>query len=121
MELNSLNNNDRGPSQEHFYEVLLELAKGLGGEDFLSFNYVHIGKNHDPPWGGANFDPRAIIWTILVEDHQMLFDTKYLSCRPYSLFLEIFWSFFFVHIGKNHDTPGAGPILTQGPLFEQSW
>ena len=48
MELNSLNNNDRGPSKEHFYESLLELAQGLGGEDFLSFNLynnnVHIGK-----------------------------------------------------------------------------
>jgi hypothetical protein len=28
--------------------------------------------------------------------------------------------FFFTHIVKNNDTPGAGPVLTQGLLFEQS-
>jgi hypothetical protein len=31
--------------------------RGLGGEDFLSFYYVHIGKNHDPPGAGPILTP----------------------------------------------------------------
>jgi hypothetical protein len=34
--------------------------------------------------------------------------------------IEVFLSFFFTHIVKNNDTPGAGPVFTPGLLFEQS-
>ena len=47
------------------------------------------------PQGGANIDPRGIIWTILVELHQMMLHAKYLSPRPCGFGEEDFWSFFF--------------------------
>jgi hypothetical protein len=31
-----------------------------------------------------------------------------------------FLSFYYTHIVKTNDTPGAGPILTPGLLFEQT-
>ena len=34
--------------------------------DFLSFRYVNPCKTCDP-WGGAKFDPRVIIWTLVVD------------------------------------------------------
>jgi hypothetical protein len=36
------------------------------------------------------------------------------------LLKEDFLSFFFTLIVKNNDTPGTGPVLTPGLLFEQS-
>jgi hypothetical protein len=33
---------------------------------------------------------------------------------------DFFQVFFFTHIVKNNDTPGAGPVLTPGLLFEQT-
>jgi hypothetical protein len=39
----------------------LEFSK----EEFLSFYYIHKGKNHDP-WGGANFHPKGIYLNKLV-------------------------------------------------------
>jgi hypothetical protein len=54
--------------------------------------------------GGASFNPRAFILTNLV--------------APIRRFL----SFYYTHIGKNNDPhPWAGPILTQGLLFEKTW
>ena len=39
--------------------------------------------------GVANFDPRGMLSTILVEDHQTLLHTKYLSSRPQFYFTNI--------------------------------
>jgi hypothetical protein len=33
---------------------------------------------------------------------------------------EDFLSFYYTHIVKNNDTPGAGPVSTPGLLFEQT-
>ena len=37
------------------------------------------------PRVGANFDPRGIIWKILVEDYLEMLHTKYQSSAPSSL------------------------------------
>jgi hypothetical protein len=47
-----------------------------------------------------------------------MFDAKYLSSL--SSLKEDFLSFNYTHIVKNNDTPGAGPVLTPGLLFEQT-
>jgi hypothetical protein len=39
---------------------------------------MYIVKINDP-WGGANFDHRAIICTILLEVHYIMFHAKYLN------------------------------------------
>ena len=51
---------------------------GFREEDFFKFHYMHIRKTNDPR-GRANFDPRGIIGTILVEVHSMMLHAKYLS------------------------------------------
>ena len=46
-------------------------ALGLAVSDkkiFKGFPYITLCKTGDP-WGGANFDPRGIIWAIFVGDH----------------------------------------------------
>ena len=43
---------------------------------------MNPSKTYDP-WGGANFDHRAIIWAILVEAHQMRLHAKFGKPRPY--------------------------------------
>ena len=47
------------------------------------------------PRGGANFDPRDIIWAILVGVNQTMLHTKYLSSRAYALWEDDFLSFSF--------------------------
>ena len=68
--------------------------------------------------GRANFDPRAIIWTNMVEVHKEMLHTKYQSPTPSSFREEEFRSFpsFFQQV-----TPGTGSVLTQGASYEQTW
>jgi hypothetical protein len=63
----------------------------------ISFYYIHIRKTNDP-WGGANFDPRAIIWTILVEVYKTMPYAKYLSSRPFGSLQEGILSFYCRYI-----------------------
>jgi hypothetical protein len=51
---------------------------GFLKEDLFSFHYIHIRKVNDP-LGGANFDPRALIWTNLVDTLYKMFHVKYVS------------------------------------------
>ena len=51
----------------------------------------------------------------------MIPQTKYQSSRPFTFRTEDFSSFHYMYIMKINDPPRAGPILTRGPLFEQSW
>jgi hypothetical protein len=44
-----------------------------------------------------------------------MFDAKHLRSSSLGFLKED-----FKHIVKNNDTPGAGPVLTPGLLFEQS-
>jgi hypothetical protein len=49
-----------------------------------------------------------------------MFHAKHLSSSSLGFLKEEFLSFYYTHIVKNNDTPGAGPILTPGLLFEQT-
>jgi hypothetical protein len=49
-----------------------------------------------------------------------MFHAKHLRSSSLVFFKEVFFKFFFTHTVKNNDTPGAGPVLTPGLLFEQS-
>jgi hypothetical protein len=49
-----------------------------------------------------------------------MFHAKHLRSSSLGFLKEDFLSFSFTHIVKNNDTPGAGPFLTPGLLFEQS-
>ena len=50
--------------------------------DLASFPYISQWKTCDP-WGGAKFDPRAISWALLVEDHKIKVHGKFGKPRPY--------------------------------------
>jgi hypothetical protein len=50
-----------------------------------------------------------------------MFHAKYLSSSSLGSLKEDFSSFYYMHIGKINDPPGAGLILTPGLLFEQTW
>jgi hypothetical protein len=63
----------------------------------------------------------AFISTNLVDIHKKMFHAKHLSSSSLGFFKEDFLSFYYTHIVKTIDTPGAGQILTQGLLFEQTW
>jgi hypothetical protein len=50
-----------------------------------------------------------------------MFHAKHLSSSSLGFLKEDFLIFFFTHnYNQNNDTPGAGPVLTPGLLFEQS-
>jgi hypothetical protein len=49
-----------------------------------------------------------------------MFHAKHLSSSSLSFLKEDFLSFYYTHIVKNNDTPGAGPVFTPGLLFEQT-
>jgi hypothetical protein len=66
------------------------------------------------PSGGANFDPRAFIWTNLVDIHLKMFHAKYLSSSSLGYLKEDFYSFYYMHIGKINDPLGRGQFWPQG-------
>ena len=90
------------------------LPCGFGDEDFKKFSYIFQCKTFDP-WGGTIFDPRGILSTIFLEDLQMFPYTKYESSRPCGFGEEDFNIYFNVKLL----TPGVGPFLTPGRLFQQ--
>ena len=53
-------------------------------EDFLSFPYISLCKICDP-WGGANLDPRDIIYAIFVGVYETMLHAKYISSSAYAL------------------------------------
>jgi hypothetical protein len=82
-------------------------------EDFLFFYYMYIVKINDHR-GGANFDPRAIIWTILVEVHFAKSHAKYLTSRLCQFREE---DFLFYTYKENYRLWGRA-ILTLGALLK---
>ena len=60
------------------------------------------------PQGRANFDPRGIIWTNLVEVHKEMLYTKYQSSSPSSFKEEKFWNFHSLFLCFNSWAPGQG-------------
>ena len=75
--------------------------------------------------GGASFDPRGIIWTILVVHKEML-HTKNIKAlhflfsekRNFKVFL---LSSYVLNLWHPPPPPGAGQVLTPGASYEQSW
>jgi hypothetical protein len=73
-----------------------------------------------PPPVRANFNQGAFIWTNLVDTNKKMFHAKHLSSSSLGFFKRRFLSLYYTHIVTNNDTPGAGPVLTPGLLFEQT-
>jgi hypothetical protein len=86
-------------------------------EFFLSFYYIHIRKINDPR-GGADFDPRAIIWTFLVRVYQTMPYAKYLSSRPFGSLQEGILSFYYMSYSENQRPPGRGQFWPQAYNFK---
>jgi hypothetical protein len=73
---------------------------------------MYIMKINDPR-GGTNFDPRAIIWTNLLEVHYTIFYAKYLNSILCKFREDDFLSFNYIQDkpmaprgGANFDTRG---------------
>jgi hypothetical protein len=49
-----------------------------------------------------------------------MFHAKHLSSSSLGFLTEDFLSFYYTHIVKNNDTPGAGPVLTPELLYEKT-
>jgi hypothetical protein len=49
-----------------------------------------------------------------------MFHANHLSSSSLGFLKEDFLSFYYTHIVKNNDTPGTGPVLNPGLLFEQT-
>ena len=81
-------------------------AFGFEEEDFLSFLYISLYKNNDPR-GGVNFDPRGIIWTILVKVYKMMIYAKKQSPGAFTFGEEDFLSFLNISLCKNNDPRGG--------------
>jgi hypothetical protein len=66
--------------------------------------------------GGANFDPRAIICTILLEVHFTMFHAKYLTSSLCQLREDDFLSFYYIHIRKTYEPWGGADFDTRGKI-----
>ena len=51
-------------------------AENLSVSEKIFKVLLHVSIENEVPWGGANFDPRGIIYTNFVEDLQMMLCTK---------------------------------------------
>ena len=67
---------------------------------FLLYVYIEI----NDPQGVDNFDPRAIIWTILLEFYNTMFHAKYLTFSICQL-LEDFFLKFLLYTYKENQWP----------------
>jgi hypothetical protein len=73
------------------------------------------------PGGGVNFEPSAIICTILVEVHYTMFHANYLNsslCKSREDDFNL--SFYYIHIRKNYG-PRGGANFALETKFEQLW
>jgi hypothetical protein len=68
------------------------------------------------PWGGANFDPRAIICTILLEVHYTMFHAKYLIFTLCQFRKDDFLSFYYIHIRKPMTPRGKVNLDIRGKI-----
>jgi hypothetical protein len=68
------------------------------------------------PGGGANFDPRAIICTILLEVHYIMFHAKYLNSSLCKFREDDFLSFYYIHIRKTYGPRGGANFDTRGKI-----
>jgi len=89
---------------------------GLSEDVVWSFPYIIQLLNCDPR-GRVNFDPRGIIWTMLVEDLLIMLYTKYESSGPCSFRQEDFWK---MHIENLFSDP-VTYLCNQLEWFQQLW
>jgi hypothetical protein len=68
------------------------------------------------PWGGANFDPRAIICTILLEVYYTMFHAKYLNSSLCRFKEDDFLSFYYIHLRKTYGPRGEAYFDTRGKI-----
>jgi hypothetical protein len=66
--------------------------------------------------GGANFDTRAIICTILLEVHYTMFHAKYLTSSLCQFREDDFLSFYYIQIRKTYDPRGGANFDTRGKI-----
>jgi hypothetical protein len=76
---------------------------------------MYIVKINDP-WGGANFDPRAIICTILLKVHYTMFHAKYLNSSLCKFREDDFLSLYYIHIRKTYGPRGGANFDTRGKI-----
>jgi hypothetical protein len=77
---------------------------------------MYIVQINDLP-GGTNFDPRAIIWTILLEVHYTMFHAKYLTSGLCQFREDDFLSFYYIHIRKTYDPQGMAKFDNRGNIW----
>ena len=87
---------------------------GFREEEFLRFSYITLCRS-DKPWGGAVFWPGGHYLNKLVEDHQVMLQTKYERSRL-SGFREDFIRFSYEKL----ISPGVWLFLARGSKFEQT-
>ena len=97
----------RGSLEDATY--LCSRPKSFWKVDFL---YMSSTISNQWPPAEANIDPKAKLWTILLEVHKRMLHTKYLSSRPNSSWKEDFFKVFLYKSLQNQ--------VTQGQLFEWS-
>jgi hypothetical protein len=68
------------------------------------------------PGDGANFGPRAIICTILLEVHYTMFHAKYLNSSICKIREDDFLSFYYIHIRKTCGPRGGANFDTRDKI-----
>jgi hypothetical protein len=76
---------------------------------------MYIVKINDPR-GGANFDSRAKICTILVEVQYTMLLAKYLTSSLCQFREDDFLIFYYIHIRKTYDPQGGANFDTRGKI-----
>ena len=79
----------------------------------LCFSYISLSKACDP-WGVAIFGPWGLIWTNLVEVHQMMLLTKYQGSRLCGFRQEECFMFLPIKAYVKPVILKAGPFLAPG-------
>jgi len=113
---NHLNNFCKGHPRDHSCLVSSNSHKRFKRRSHLQISLYNSMSNCGPR-GGVNFDPRGIIWTILVEDLSMMLHTKHESSWPCSFRQEIFWKLHFENLFSDPVTN----LCNQLERFEQLW
>ena len=69
------------------------------------------------PLGGANLDPRDMIYAILVGVYYTMLHAKYLSSRVYTSFEEVFLSFLYISLCKKCDPWGGANLDSRDIIY----
>ena len=103
----------RGQLADATYQISKHYFFLFQRRKILKFSFfVPMFQTCDTP-GRASFDPRSIIWTILVEVHYKMLHTKYQSSAPSSFREDKFQSFLFCSYVSNLWPPGRSHFWPQ--------